>query len=65
MDIDGGVRIVDGSEAKIVSGIDDHFEVRDLGQGGCSGDRPAGVPVAGESAMSREIMRGACSSTTA
>ena len=43
MDIVGGVRLVDGSEAKIVSGIDDHSPVRDLGVGGGAGDGAADV----------------------
>ena len=43
MDVVGGVRLVDGSEAKIVSGIDDHsrFVVSAAGRG--PGDGPAGV----------------------
>jgi hypothetical protein len=43
MDIVGGVIVGDGSEAKIVSGIDDHSPVRDLGAGGGAGDGSAGV----------------------
>ena len=43
MDIVGGVRLADGSEAKIVSGIDDHSRFVHLRRRGRPGHRPAGV----------------------
>ena len=43
MDIVGGVRLADGCEAKIVSGIDDHSPVRDLGACRRAGDGSADV----------------------
>ena len=43
MDIVGGVRLVDGCEAKIVSGVDDHCRFCDLGAGGAAGDGASDV----------------------
>jgi hypothetical protein len=41
MDIVGGVRLVDGAEAKVVTGVDDHSRVLCLGVGGGTGDGAA------------------------
>ncbi len=43
MDIVGGVRLVDGSEAKIVSGVDDHSRFCVSAYGGGAGDGAADV----------------------
>ena len=48
MDIVGGVRLADGVEAKIVSGIDDHSRFVVSAQGGGAGDGAAGVRRVGD-----------------
>ena len=47
MDVMGRVHLADGTEVKVVTGIDDHSRFVRLREGGGAGDGPAGVPGAG------------------
>ena len=43
MDIVGSVMLADGTEAKVITGVDDHSRFCVIAHGGAPGDRPGGV----------------------